>query len=201
MLIEESQALHFIDHYQTLLGYAALSGGLLKKAGPQVDGLALMTTARNAIAKDPALLTKAMAAMAQAGEQLPEDMQQAVASLRVNHWVYLRDTTGYSVLLETGDREAGYAVKCLTTPLKELMGDSGAIIEAGLLEYHGQIVCDGLVSLGAWVGPNYRSGFNATLAEFRTNGLFFRDRLLPVSMQKPAAPKRRSAGGSKKSGV
>ncbi|MBF5003333.1 hypothetical protein [Diaphorobacter caeni] len=198
MLIEEKKALHFIDSYQTLLGYAALSGGLLEKAGQNVDGLVLMQQARNAMADDPALLPKALAAMEKAGETLSEDMQQALASLRVGHWIYLRDTTGYSVLMETGDLEAAYAVKCLTTPLKDLIGDSGAIIEAGLLEYDGKIICDGLVSMGAWLGPNYRSGFNESLGEYRANGLFFRDKLLPAPVKKPKAPKKRAASKPKK---
>ena len=202
MLIEESLAEHFLDCYQTLLGHVAVVSGLLKKADPETGGLQLMMMARNALAENPALLPEAMASMEKAGSALPQDMQDAIASLRVSHWVYLRDTTSYSVFLETGEREAAYGVKALTTPLKELMGDSGAIIEAGLLVFHGQIICDGLVSLGAWLGANYRSEFNATLAEYRANGQFFRDRLLPAPKSagkaKATTPKKRVA--VKKSG-
>ena len=197
MLIEASLAKHFLDRYQTVLGYAALAGGLVSKADKEVNALALMQKARNAMAQDPALLSKAVAAMEKAGEPWPEDMQQALASLRVGHWVYLRDTTAYSVLMETGALEGAYAVKALTEPLKDIMGDSGAIIDAGLLEFHGQIICDGLIGLGAWLGQGYRSEFNATLTEYRANGLFFRDRLLPAPTQQAASPKKRSASKPK----
>ena len=189
MLIEESLAQRFQDQYQTLLGHVALTSGLLEKAGKDASGLQLMTMARNELAKKPALLAKAMASMEQAGEPLAQDMQQAIASLRVGHWVYLRDTSSYSVFLETGALAAAYGVKALSEPFKEFLGDSGAIIEAGLLVFHGQIICDDLISLGAWVGKEYRSEFNATLAEYRTQGLFFRDRLLPAPGRKPAASK------------
>ena len=69
--------------------------------------MAMMQKARNAIVQDPSLITKAVAAMEKAGEPWPKDMQRAIASLRVGHWVYLRDTSGYSVFLETGDLQAG----------------------------------------------------------------------------------------------
>lgn len=185
MVIEQEQALHFIDRYQTLLGYAALAGGLLKKSDG--DGMAMMQKARNAIVQDPSLITKAVAAMEKAGEPWSDDMQSAIASLRVGHWVYLRDTSGYSVFLETGDLQAGYAVKGLTMPLKEYMGDSGALVEAGLLVYQGQIVCDELINLGAWLGRDHKRDFNLMLTEFRKLGMFYRDQLL-------AAPKKRGTG-------
>ncbi len=198
MLIDKELSSHFLDRYQALLGYAALEGGLISKADKNVSALALMQKARNAIAQDPGLLTKAVAAMEKAGEPWPEDMQHALASLRVSHWVYLRDTTSYSVFLETGALEAAYAVKALTEPLKEIMGDSGAVIEAGLMEFHGVIICDALIGLGAWLGSNYRSEFNATLSEYRASGKFYRDRLLPAPPKEAAKPKKSRA---KKSAV
>ena len=197
MLIESSQAQHFTDHYQALLGHVALVGNLLKTPIDPDRALALMTEARDALAADKSLLDKAAAAMEKAGTPLPQDIYDAAASLRVNHWVYLRDTTAYSVFLETGAIEAAYGVKGLNESIRDIMGDSGAIIDAGLLEFHGQIICDGLIGLGAWLGPGYRSEFNATLTEYRANGLFFRDRLLPAPKQKAASPKKRSASKPK----
>lgn len=186
MLIDESQAQHFIDHYQTLLGHVAIVGGLLKKPVDSGGVLALMQKARNTLAQKKSLLDKAARAMEQAGEPLPQDMYEAASSLRVSHWVYLRDTSSYSVLLESGGLEAAYGVKCLTTTLKDAVGDSGAIIETGLLEYRGQIVCDDLIALAAWLGPQHRAGFNAQLRELRAEGRFHRGRLLPLPGAKPA---------------
>ena len=187
MLIESSQAQHFTDHYQALLGHVALVGNLLKTPIDPDRALALMTEARDALAADKSLLDKAAAAMEKAGTPLPQDIYDAAASLRVNHWVYLRDTTAYSVFLETGAIEAAYGVKGLNESIRDIMGDSGAVINAGLLEYAGCIVCDGLIALGAWLGPNHRSSFNEQLRVLRAEGKFSRDTLVPIS-----APKKKT---------
>ena len=117
--------------------------------------------------------------MKKCGVEWPEDMAAALATLRQDRWIYLRDTAHYSVLLET-KQDAAYAVKCLTTRLRDLVGGSGAIVQCGLLVFRGQVISDGLLSFDAWIGQNYKRSFNEKVADLREGGLFYRDRLLPA---------------------
>ena len=108
-------------------------------------------------------------------------------TLRVDNWIYVNDTATHSHFLEPHETNAAYAIKTLTTPLKEMLGSSGAVISCGLLVFQGQVICDGLVGFDAWLGPNYRSSFKEQLAACRAQGALYRDRLLPRTPPKTVA--------------
>jgi len=59
----------------------------------------------------------------------------------------------------------------------------GALIVTGLLLYEGHIVCDGLISPLAWIGPSYMKNFNEALSNIRSAGNFYNDRLVQRSEQ------------------
>ncbi|WP_027016862.1 hypothetical protein [Comamonas composti] len=182
MLIAKEQALHFINHYQELLTEVALISGLVKRQEGWGSVSEMLVAARTAMLADPGLCEQALQSLQDKGLSVAEDVRKAVLSLRVDHWVYLRDTTSYSVLMDARNEEAAYAVKCLTTRLKELVGDSGAFIECGLLAYQGQLISDGLVGFVAWIGNNYRRSFNQNLTELRAKGQLYGDRVLPAPL-------------------
>jgi hypothetical protein len=169
--IDPTAARHFLDHYQNLL--KAIPTPPTK--GNVVTQLA---AARDALHADPALLQSALAHVHNLGRPCADDVLQAVHTLRVNKWIYVSDTTAHSQFLEPKGA-AAYATKTLTTPLKEMLGSSGAVLSCGLLVFQGQVICDGLVRFVAWLGPNYRSSFKEELAACRAQGRLYRDRLLP----------------------
>ena len=103
-------------------------------------------------------------------------------SLQVHSWVYLRDTRRYSVFLDPAGK-VGYGTLGLTEPIKELVGGAGGLIETGLLLFDGRIVCDGLISSLVWIGSSYRRSYNEALADIRSAGNFYTDRL--VSRSRP----------------
>ena len=113
---------------------------------------------------------------------MDETVVAAAASLQVNSWVYLRDTRRYSLFLEPAGIVA-YGALGITEPIKELVGDAGALIETGLLLYDGHIVCDGLIFSLVWIGPSYRRSYNEALSNIRSAGNFYTDRLVPRSKQ------------------
>ena len=123
--------------------------------------------------------TPALAHLQDQGRFCADDVLQAVHTLRVDNWIYVNDTATHSHFLEPHETNAAYAIKTLTTPLKEMLGSSGAVISCGLLVFQGQVICDGLVSFDAWLGPNYRTSFKEQLAACRAQGALYRDRLLP----------------------
>jgi hypothetical protein len=185
-LIDETRARHFIEHYQSLLEQVALDTGLVHAPVAKQGLVHLLQAVRDALADKPALIPPALAALQAQGRPVPQDIVDAVATLRVGRWVYLRDTTGYSVLFDGEYEDVAYAVKCLTTPLKEMLGDSGAVITCGLLAYEGRVISDGLVGFVAWLGPGLRRDFNAALGKVRAGGHFHSDRVVPLPASLPA---------------
>ncbi len=116
-LIAEEAALHFIHHYQRLLVEVGAHPSFPKPQSGEVPYLALLTQARDWMLEHPQVLQDALAALRQAHEPLPDDVQSAVTSMRAGRWVYLRDTAHYSILLPVTAHECAqaYAVKSLTT--------------------------------------------------------------------------------------
>jgi hypothetical protein len=74
-----------------------------------------------------------------------------------------------------------YGAVGITDPIKELIGGAGALIETGLLQYEGRILCDGLISSLTWLGPSYKRSFNEVVSEIRSADNFYTDRLVPSS--------------------
>lgn len=170
--IDPAAARHFIANYQSLLE-------TIPTTKRKANLVAQLTAARDALYANPALLQQALAHLQDQGRFCADDVLQAVHTLRVDNWIYVNDTATHSHFLEPHETNAAYAIKTLTTPLKEMLGSSGAVISCGLLVFQGQVICDGLVGFGAWLGPNYRISFKEQLAACRAQGALYRDRLLP----------------------
>lgn len=169
--IDSAAARHFLGHYQNLLESIPITK-------PKANVVTQLAAARDALHADPALLQPALAHLQNLGRPCAEDLLQAVHTLRVDNWIYVSDTATHSQFLEPKGA-AAYAIKTLTTPLKEMFGSSGAVLSCGLLVFQGQVICDGLVRFVAWLGPNYRSSFKEQLAACRAQGRLYRDHLLP----------------------
>lgn len=167
MVIDPDSARRFIAGYQALLAEAHGASAEL----PRRELVAMLVEARKAVAADPARIDAAAASLAAKGCAVDADVVRAARTLRLKPWIYLRDTAGYSVFVDPGE-DAAYAVLGLTDPLRELLGDSGAVIRTAVVEYHGRYVCDGLVDGVLWLGPNVRRELNATLARLRKEGAF-----------------------------
>ena len=189
-LIAEEAALHFIHHYQRLLMEVVAHPSFPKPKSGEVPYLALLTQARGWMLEHPQVLQDALAALRQANDPLPGDVQSAVVSMRAGRWVYLRDTAHYSILLPVTAHECAqaYAVKSLTTRLRDMTGSSGLVLQTALMEYAGGIVTDGLVGTVAYLGPGYRESYGEYLAQAKAQGQFYQTQL-PVIAPDPAVPK------------
>lgn len=190
-LIAEEAALHFIHHYQRLLVEVVAHPSFPKPQSGEVQYLALLTQARNWMLEHPQVLQDALAALRQAHEPLPDDVQSAVTSMRAGRWVYLRDTAHYSILLPVTAHECAqaYAVKSLTTRLRDMTGCSGLVLQTALMEYAGSVVTDGLVGTVAYLGPGYRESYGEYLAQAKAQGQFYQTQLPAVT----PAPSARQA--------
>lgn len=134
-LIAEEAALHFIHHYQRLLMEVVAHASFPKPQSGDVSYLALLTKARGWMLEHPQVLQDALAALRQDNNPLPDDVHRAISSMRAGRWVYLRDTAHYSILLPLTAHECtqAFAVKSLTTRLREMTGGSGLVLQTALM--------------------------------------------------------------------
>jgi hypothetical protein len=172
MILDEQSAAVFINGYQKLL---------LEICGPTGENVKLLerlVAGRKKLLSDESVLDGAVSRIHAQGEHVNESVVAAATSLQVSDWVYLRDTRRYSIFMEPAGILA-YGAVGITNPIKELLGGSGALVETGLLFYDGRIVCDGLITPLAWIGPSYKKKFNDALSNIRSAGRLFTDRLVP----------------------
>ena len=167
MVIAPEAANLFICEYSRLLAHVyAMQGG-----GFDEDVLTVLASGRAAIAADAALFARAVNELEQANQALAPAVLDAVATLKLSRWIYLRDTTRYSAFLDAQGDNA-YAVRGLSHPVRGITGGAGAILDTGLVQYGGYIVCDGIVSNAMWLGPNLQRDYSSLLAKAKTKGRF-----------------------------
>jgi hypothetical protein len=176
MILDERSAAVFINGYQKLL--LEICG----PAGGNVKLLERLAKGRKKLMSDVSLLDDAVSRIHDRRQHVDETVVAAAASLQVESWVYLPDTRRYSIFMAQAGTHA-YGAVGITDSTKELLGGSGALVETGLLLYDGRIVCDGLISPLAWIGPSYKRDFNEALSKIRAAGQFYTDHLVPRSEQ------------------
>lgn len=170
--LDQASALAFIDTYKAVL---------LDIAGPVPEDGDInrhLVDARNLLAREPGRLDAAIARLRAAGRALDDDVLQAMRDLRLQRWIYLRDTRSHSVFLDPEGLVA-YGALGLTQRIRDLTGQSGMFVETALLAWHGRIVCDALVSPVALLGTNLRRECTAALSEARAAGRYSSQTLFP----------------------
>ena len=164
MVLEPELAAVFIHGYKTVL---LEIGGSQYQDLPVFNQLAL---ARDKLVRDPGLLDTALMSLEQKSIEVDARVIAALRSLKVKHWIYLRDSRAYSVFL---DDEEAYAVLGLTDRLRDIIGDSGAFIETGLVAFAGRFVCDGIISQVVWLGRGIRGSCNEDFRRIRAQKHFY----------------------------
>lgn len=173
MVIDPTQARIFLDSYQPFLTEVFRLSGLPAES----NVFQMMGQARAAMVQSPALQTEAVAALEKAGTPLDAKVLAAVHSLQIGRWFYLRDTTRYSIFM-TAEGDAAYAVKGLTQPISSIFGGSGLMVTAGIAEYAGGFVCDGIFTGQlAWIGRTMLSGLSDDFALLKKKKAFFTKRV------------------------
>jgi len=167
VLIESSQSSRFISAYKAvLLELHHLSG-----EATHADLIKNLASARSYLKGNPESLGAALATLELAGTAIAPDVQQALKSLRIEQWVYLRSTSRYAIFLDQAANDA-YAVLGLNNSIEEIVGTSAVAFEAGLFRFAGHYVCDGIIQAPILLGPGYRRQFSASFADIRKRGRF-----------------------------
>jgi hypothetical protein len=167
MLLPREQALRFIDCYKAVLVRVLEDTNTATTESINND----LASARTLVKTDRGLLEAALSELAAEGKSIEPAVASAIRSLRVEQWVYLRHTKTFAVFLDKRIENA-YAVRALTTPLDQLLDEPPFTFEAGLLEFEGLFICDGLVLNPIALGPGYRSQLKSAYAHLRKIGKF-----------------------------
>ncbi len=167
MWIGLADAQRFIQGYKLLM---------LEVLGEQEDRITcslvpLLAKARAKLIDEPTLLHRSIAQLEARHAKLDREVVMALEGLEVRQWVYLRDTKIHSIFIDsTADRAFG--VIGLTQGIRDIIGGTGLIMEAGLVRYCGRYVCDGVISQAVWLGPGYRRSWNEKFKEIKSSGQF-----------------------------
>lgn len=167
MLIDSDSAYRFINGYKAvLLELHRVSGEPTPK-----DIVSTLACARSYLKQNPESLDVALSALEAEGTAVAPDVKQALKSLRIERWVYLRSTTRYAIFIDQAAKNA-YAVLGLTNPIEAIVGRRAVMFESGVFPFVGHYVCDGIVQSPVFLGPGYKAQFKADLADIKKQGHF-----------------------------
>ena len=164
MVIEPNTANQFIEGYKAFLLYA----GETEDQGSGEDFLYHLVQGRDAYLQERSLLGK----FRNENKNIEDWIFEAIQDIEVTDWVYLRDTTKYSLFIRA-DQTAAYGVQGLTEPIKDIFGRSGIYLKTGIFPLGNSFVCDGLITNLASLGKHYKEMFNECYRKLKAEGLFF----------------------------
>lgn len=167
MLLNANSALRFIEGYKRVL----LEIHRDSAEESDEDIITILAAARKKLKSNSDLLEQTASALAATGQPVEPDVLQALHSMQLGQWVYLRSTTRYAIFIDQAVENA-YAVLGLTNAIEDIVGAAAVTFETAVLKFEGQYVCDGIVQNPVFLGPSYRKQFNAALANMKRNGHF-----------------------------
>jgi hypothetical protein len=169
MILDHDTAKRFIDNYKRFL--LDIDAELLG-TNSTATVLEKMHWARKQLMSSPVMMKHYLGEAGESGT-FDQDMLAAIGTLRVDSWVYLRDTRRHSIFIRQ-DGSIAFGVVGLLDPLGEIVGGAGGIFfTAGVVQLSGYYVCDGLLLEPILIGPGYRRSYNETLANLKRQGQFF----------------------------
>ena len=167
MHIDSDSAYRFINGYKAvLLELHRVSGEPTPK-----DTVSTLASGRSYLKQHPDSLNVALSALDAASTAVAPDVAQALKSLRIERWTYLRSTTRYAIFIDQEAKHA-YAVLGLTNPIEAIVGGNAVMFESAVFPFVGRFVCDGIVQGPVFLGPGYKAQFKTELAAIKRQGHF-----------------------------
>ncbi|MCW3095667.1 MAG: hypothetical protein JWL77_1285 [Chthonomonadaceae bacterium] len=167
MILHPKASRHFLSNYSVLLGQVHL----LTEGEKEIEMMKMLHKSRVAIVNNPSLVEAAALSLESRGHSVAEDVVEAIQSLRVRKWIYLRDTTRYSIFIDPDGKDA-YGVLGLTEPLRDIVGGTGLVIETGLVRFRDAYACDGIMANPIWLGANYKRDYADLFKSLKASGHF-----------------------------
>lgn len=168
MLLPRDEALRFIENYKSVLLKALNIAGIANTDSIVGD----LARARTEIIASSSLLESSIAELSTMGRQIDSDVLKAIRSMNVSQWVYLQHTKTAAIFLDKEVQNA-YAVKALTTPMNQVVDAVPSMFTAGVFQYSGHFVCDGIIENPVVLGPGYKAQFKAAYSIIRKAGHYY----------------------------
>jgi hypothetical protein len=167
MILHPKASRHFLSNYTILLGEVHL----LTEGKKEIEMMQMLHKSRAAIVQNPSLIEAAALALEASGHPAADDVVEAIQSLQVKKWIYLRDTTKYSIFIDPDGKDA-YGVLGLTERLRDIVGGTGLMIETGLVSFRDTYICDGIIANPVWLGAGYKRDFADLFKSLKASGHF-----------------------------
>jgi hypothetical protein len=167
MVVSKETADRFIEQFKNFLLFAYEH---YIENSNESDFLEKLVLARNYYAENKDILETYVKTTK---DELDLEMIESIKTLRMGTWVYLRDTTKYSIFVNP-DISQSFAVLGLTDRIRGIFGTSGIAMKAGIVNIGKVYVCDGLITDLVQLGKNYRSEFNEMHKKNKEKGTFFK---------------------------
>lgn len=94
MVIAPQAAKAFISGYTRLLTQVHLQSN----GEPDMELVQILAAARQSVVESPSLIDAAAAALDAKGASITQDVLDAIKTIQLKHWIFLRDTSRYSVV-------------------------------------------------------------------------------------------------------
>ncbi len=169
MILPDPIARTFIRTYTALLDMTARMLDM-KVTGEGIRGYHLK---REALFKGEIGFDEVLAAVREENIELDAASLNAIRRLRLQNWIYLRDTRGGSIILDN-EAPVSFQVLGLTEPLRTLTGSSGRLIHAAIAPMGSVFIADGLMSTMLHIGPNMRGDLNERHKRTVQRGAYFK---------------------------
>lgn len=171
MLLAPADARRFMGTYEQV----AIAVHGLQQGEVSDDPRQAIARARELLQHDPELLERAVSWLQQRSRRPDGEVIASLRTLRLDTWVHLKDLRSGSVLLDSKGANA-YLVAGLTQQLSAITGRPGmVVIEAGLCQFAGRILCDGLLIPRAQLGPELKRASNSRYRQLKAEGRLHRD--------------------------
>lgn len=167
MILDPHTAAKFINTYKQLLLAIDADESLSDAKTPVLQR---MVAARKKLLAEPHLKNSYLAGASQ-NDAYDKDILAAIGTLKVESWVFLRDTRSYSVFIQA-DGSCAYGVLGLTDRIRDIVGGSGVYFETGIVEVGRRYICDGLIAGMVMLGKGYKQSYTEILAGLRQQGKF-----------------------------
>jgi hypothetical protein len=114
---------------------------------------------REALFKGEIAFDDVLAAVCEENIELDVVSLDAIRRLRLQNWMYLRDTRGGSIFLDN-EAPVSFQVLGLTEPLPKVIGSSRRLIKTAIAPMGNVFFADGLMTTVLHIGPNMRGDLN-----------------------------------------
>lgn len=175
MILPPALSRPFIRTYQALLDTITkmLDPQAFVNATSREDKLLNLKRARESLYSGEVSFDDVLNRTREDGVSLDEEMLEAIRRFRYQRWIYLRDTTRGSIILDT-DTETSFLVLGLTETVRMVARQNSVLIWTAIGPLRDVFFYDGFIGTSTYIGPNIRRDLNDRQRRLREQGTYYK---------------------------